>query len=132
MCCCVRASPRLHLEPVQTVEAAHQALFYNGGQVCNAGSRLYVHESLYDEFVEKSVRRAKARRVGDPFSEDTEQGPQVCSGLPRARTLPAQPAASQWPFVSVPLVLIGKPFLPGDVPCCTTACCLPGAFDPRH
>ncbi len=42
-----------------------------------AGSRTYVEEKIYDEFVQRSVERAKQRKVGDPFDENTEQGPQV-------------------------------------------------------
>jgi aldehyde dehydrogenase (NAD+) len=61
----------------QAVEGAHFALFFNQGQCCCAGSRLYVEESCYEEFVEKSVSRAKKRVVGDPFDDRTEQGPQV-------------------------------------------------------
>ena len=62
---------------MQALEVTHQALFYNQGQNCCAGSRLYVHSSLHDEMAHKLVERAKARVVGDPFLEDTEQGPQV-------------------------------------------------------
>lgn len=47
------------------------------GQCCTAGSRTFVHESIYDEFVKKAVVRAQNRKVGDPFDDDTEQGPQV-------------------------------------------------------
>jgi aldehyde dehydrogenase (NAD+) len=63
----------------QAVEGAHFALFFNQGQCCCAGSRLYVEEKCYDEFVEKSVARAKKRSVGNPFDKMTEQGPQVDS-----------------------------------------------------
>ncbi len=42
-----------------------------------AGSRTYVDEKIYDEFVQRSVERAKRRIVGDPFDDSTEQGPQV-------------------------------------------------------
>jgi len=59
------------------VEMSHFALFFNQGQCCCAGSRLYVEESIYDRFVEASVERAKIRKVGDPFDVNTEQGPQV-------------------------------------------------------
>ena len=45
----------------QTVEGCHFALFFNQGQVCCAGSRLFVEEKIYDEFVERSVARAKQR-----------------------------------------------------------------------
>jgi len=59
------------------IEGAHFALFFNQGQCCCAGSRLFVEAKCYDEFVEKSVARAKIRTVGDPFDPKTEQGPQV-------------------------------------------------------
>jgi aldehyde dehydrogenase (NAD+) len=47
------------------------------GQCCCAGSRTFVHERVYDEFVEKAKARANQRAVGDPFKEGIEQGPQV-------------------------------------------------------
>ena len=59
------------------VEGAYFGLFFNQGQCCVAGSRLYVEEKVYDEFVAKMTAKAKARRVGDPFDPLTEQGPQV-------------------------------------------------------
>ena len=58
-------------------EGAHFALFFNQGQCCCAGSRVFVEHSIHDKFVEKLVEKAKARRVGDPFDRDTQQGPQV-------------------------------------------------------
>ncbi|HXJ06413.1 MAG TPA: aldehyde dehydrogenase family protein [Candidatus Acidoferrum sp.] len=61
----------------EAIEGAHFALFFNQGQCCCAGSRLFVEEKCYDEFVEKSVARAKKRTVGNPFDQKTEQGPQV-------------------------------------------------------
>jgi len=61
----------------QAIEGSHFALFFNQGQCCCAGSRLFVEEKGYDEFVEKSVARARKRTVGDPFDRKTEQGPQV-------------------------------------------------------
>ena len=60
-----------------SVEVAHQALFANMGQVCCAGSRTFVQEDIYDEFVKKSVEKAKKRIVGNPFDKATESGPQV-------------------------------------------------------
>jgi aldehyde dehydrogenase (NAD+) len=59
------------------IEGSHFALFFNQGQCCCAGSRLFVEKNVYNEFVERSVDRAKRRTVGDPFDPDTEQGPQV-------------------------------------------------------
>jgi aldehyde dehydrogenase (NAD+) len=61
----------------EAVEGSHQALFFNQGQCCCAGSRTFVEEKVYDEFVDKSVARAKKRTVGNPFDRNTEQGPQV-------------------------------------------------------
>lgn len=59
------------------VEQAHFALFFNQGQCCCAGSRLFVEEAIYKDFVEASVERAKKLKVGDPFDAATGQGPQV-------------------------------------------------------
>jgi aldehyde dehydrogenase (NAD+) len=61
----------------QAIEGAHFGLFFNQGQCCCAGSRLFVEEKCYDEFVAKSVERAKQRILGDPFDDKTTQGPQV-------------------------------------------------------
>ena len=61
----------------EAVETAHAALFFNQGQVCSAGSRTFVQEKVYDEFVERSTERARVRSVGDPFDMKVEQGPQV-------------------------------------------------------
>ncbi|XP_057486285.1 benzaldehyde dehydrogenase, mitochondrial [Actinidia eriantha] len=63
----------------KAVELAHFALFFNQGQCCCAGSRTFVHERVYDEFVEKAKARAVQRVVGDPFKNGIEQGPQVDS-----------------------------------------------------
>src|SRR5688572_28184124 len=59
------------------VEGAYFGLFFNQGQCCCAGSRLFVEEKAYDAFVEKMLAKAKARKVGDPFDPATQQGPQV-------------------------------------------------------
>ncbi|ETE73042.1 Retinal dehydrogenase 2, partial [Ophiophagus hannah] len=59
------------------VEQAHQGVFFNQGQCCTAGSRIYVEEPIYEEFVRRSVERAKRRVVGSPFDPATEQGPQI-------------------------------------------------------
>jgi len=61
----------------EAVEGAHFGLFFNHGQCCCAGSRVFVEEKIYDRFVEKSGVRARNRTVGDPFDPKTEQGPQV-------------------------------------------------------
>ena len=56
------------------VEQAHFALFFNMGQCCCAGSRTFVQEEIYDEFVKRSKERAQKRTVGDPWTAENEQG----------------------------------------------------------
>ncbi|KAK4477396.1 hypothetical protein RD792_016617 [Penstemon davidsonii] len=63
----------------KAVETAHSALFYNQGQCCSAGSRTFVHERVYSEFVEKARELALKRVVGDPFKKGVQQGPQIDS-----------------------------------------------------
>ena len=60
-------------------EAAEQAsiVFSNAGQSCVAGSRTFVHESLYDGFIERVKKIAEAIKVGDPLDESTQQGAQI-------------------------------------------------------
>jgi aldehyde dehydrogenase (NAD+) len=62
------------------VKAAASGVFFNAGQVCSAGSRILVHESIHDEVVERLVARAKAIRVGDPRDVSTSMGPLVSAG----------------------------------------------------
>ncbi|CAK8698547.1 aldehyde dehydrogenase, mitochondrial-like [Clavelina lepadiformis] len=59
------------------IQMAHTAIFSNNGQVCCAGSRTFVHEDIYDEFVKRSVKRAQEGQMGDPREFATEHGPQV-------------------------------------------------------
>jgi aldehyde dehydrogenase (NAD+) len=59
------------------IDGAYFGLFFNQGQCCCAGSRLFVEEKVYDEFVRKITAKAKGRKVGDPFEPGVEQGPQV-------------------------------------------------------
>ncbi|MBK9118069.1 MAG: aldehyde dehydrogenase family protein [Phycisphaerales bacterium] len=59
------------------IDGAHFGLFFNQGQCCTAGSRLFVQEPVYEAFVEKMVAKVRGRKVGDPFDEGTQQGPQV-------------------------------------------------------
>ena len=61
---------------------AHSAIMENHGQNCCAGSRTYVHESIYDQFVSKAKELALHRIVGDPYDPDTAQGPLVSNYRP--------------------------------------------------
>src|SRR3954471_21218486 len=58
-------------------EGAYLGLFFNQGQCCCAGSRLFVEDRVHDQLVDKLVKKARSQKVGDPFEPDTEQGPQV-------------------------------------------------------
>ncbi len=59
------------------VKAAAAGIFFNSGQVCSAGSRILVHETIYDEVVARLVERARAIRLGDPRESATSMGPLV-------------------------------------------------------
>jgi aldehyde dehydrogenase (NAD+) len=61
-------------------------LFFNQGQCCCAGSRIFVQENIYNEFVERSVEAAKKIKVGDPFDAATNQGPQVIKNILKVNT----------------------------------------------
>jgi aldehyde dehydrogenase (NAD+) len=51
------------------------AIFHNQGQACIAGSRLIIHESVADAFLERFVALARSIRLGDPLDTETEMGP---------------------------------------------------------
>ena len=51
------------------------AAMYNSGQCCCGIERIYVHESLYDEFVERAVATISDYRLGNPLDADTTMGP---------------------------------------------------------
>lgn len=59
------------------VDYALFAIFANQGQVCSAGSRLLLEESIHDRFISRMVERAKKIKVGPGLLPDTEMGPLV-------------------------------------------------------
>jgi aldehyde dehydrogenase (NAD+) len=61
----------------QAVNWAAHGIFWNHGQTCCAGSRIFVQEGIYDEFLKRFTERAKAIKIGNPFGEGVDQGPQV-------------------------------------------------------
>jgi len=61
----------------EAVQIAYNAIFPNMGQCCCAGSRTFVHADIYDAFVQKATELAAKRKVGNPFEEGVDQGPQV-------------------------------------------------------
>jgi aldehyde dehydrogenase (NAD+) len=73
-------SPSLVFEDADIEQAAKETelgINSNSGQTCFANSRIYVQDSIRDQFVEAFTRVAKSRKLGDPTSPDTNQGPQV-------------------------------------------------------
>ncbi|NCF73922.1 MAG: betaine-aldehyde dehydrogenase [Gammaproteobacteria bacterium] len=75
------------------INAALVANFYSTGQVCSNGTRVFVQEGLYNEFVERLDERTRAIRVGNPFDPETQMGPlvsrehyeKVCAYMSRAK-----------------------------------------------
>ena len=59
------------------VPGAAMAVFSNTGQICSAGTRLYVQRPVYEEFVQRVAAHARALRVGDPLDPQTQLGPVV-------------------------------------------------------
>lgn len=56
---------------------AHDGVMSNMGQCCIAGSRTFVQEEIYDDFVKKSRELAMQRKVGDPYEAGVQNGPQI-------------------------------------------------------
>lgn len=68
------------------IEGALFGIFYGQGEVCQAGSRVFVQRELYDTFLERIVTRARQISPGDPLDEKTQLGPLV-SATHRERVL---------------------------------------------
>lgn len=61
----------------QAVSWSTFGLFFNHGQCCCAGSRIYVQDGIYDKFLALLTEKVKALKVGNPFDAATFQGPQT-------------------------------------------------------
>ncbi|KAH9920551.1 aldehyde dehydrogenase [Epithele typhae] len=61
----------------QAVKWAAFGIYFNHGQCCCAGSRIFVHEKIYDEFLQRFTEHTKTLKVGDPFDPENFQGPQI-------------------------------------------------------
>src|SRR5690606_30892539 len=59
------------------LDLALAAIFLDSGQVCSAGSRLIIEESIHDEFVDALISRAERIRLGGPFDERAQSGPLI-------------------------------------------------------
>ncbi|MBO8140709.1 MAG: NAD-dependent succinate-semialdehyde dehydrogenase [Firmicutes bacterium] len=81
--CPLIVAPDADLE--QAAKGAAYRAFRNMGQICNAVNRIYVHEAVYDPFVERIVEEARRLRIGNGLDDDvdlgpmtTEEGPETC------------------------------------------------------
>lgn len=70
----------------KAVPGAAMAVFANAGQICSAGTRLFVHSAIHDEFMERLADFTRTIRVGDPLDPQTQIGP-VVSALQMDRIL---------------------------------------------
>ncbi|KAI7848838.1 aldehyde dehydrogenase domain-containing protein [Circinella umbellata] len=74
-------SPNIIFDDVENLDEvvfwSHLGIYYNAGQSCCAGARIYVQEGVYERFLEKFKALTLSKKVGDPFSAETFQGPQI-------------------------------------------------------
>ncbi|MGY4691431.1 aldehyde dehydrogenase family protein [Salibacterium sp. K-3] len=73
-------SPNIVFEDADLEQAVNGSMFgiyFGQGQVCAAGSRLFVQNSIYDEFMEKFREKVQKIKIGDPLDGSTQMGPQV-------------------------------------------------------
>lgn len=61
----------------KALDGVQMGILFNQGQVCCAGSRIFVEECIYDEFIEKAVEKFKNLKVGNPLDENTQMGAQI-------------------------------------------------------
>ena len=73
-------SPNIILEDAdieKAIKGAAMAVYYNQGQVCNAGTRLFVHRKVYDEVIAGVAEETNKIRVGRGIDTSTDMGPLV-------------------------------------------------------
>ncbi len=64
----------------KAIEGAQIGILFNQGQVCCAGSRIFVQEGIYETFLEKLAEAFKKIKVGDPTKMETQMGAQINEG----------------------------------------------------
>ncbi|MED0715741.1 aldehyde dehydrogenase family protein [Aeribacillus composti] len=73
-------SPNIVFDDASLEKAVNMSAFgiyFAQGQVCAAGSRLFVQESIYEKFMDLFIKKANSIRVGNPLDQSTEMGPQI-------------------------------------------------------
>ncbi len=99
-----------------SVEGVVDAVWFNQGQVCCAGTRLLVQESIYESFIAKLKRRMLTLRVGDPLDKSNDMGPLVDPvQLSRVKALVGKGVEEGGAFYSSPCSMpeLGNYFAPG-------------------
>ncbi len=61
----------------KAIEGLQIGILFNQGQVCCAGSRVFVHEDIYDKFLKEAIAAFEKVKVGLPWEEDTQMGSQI-------------------------------------------------------
>ena len=61
----------------KAIEGLQMGILFNQGQVCCAGSRVFVHEAIYDKFLDAAVKAFEKVKVGLPWEKDTQMGSQI-------------------------------------------------------
>ena len=61
----------------KAMDGLQLGILFNQGQVCCAGSRVFVQDTIYDKFIEEAVKRFNAVKLGMPWDEDTQLGSQI-------------------------------------------------------
>ncbi len=98
------------------VEGVVDSVWFNQGQVCCAGTRLLVQESIYEKFIAKLKRRMETLRVGDPLDKSNDMGPLVDPvQVARVKGLVNQGMEEGGEYFSSPCMLpeLGNFFAPG-------------------
>ena len=64
----------------KAIDGVQLGILFNQGQVCCAGSRVFVQERIYDKFIDQIAKRFKDIKVGNPLDENTQMGSQISEG----------------------------------------------------
>jgi phenylacetaldehyde dehydrogenase len=64
----------------KVVDATQQSVFFNAGQVCSAGSRMYIHRDIYRQTVAAIVARANQMKIGSTLDPESDMGPVISTG----------------------------------------------------
>ena len=79
----------------EAVAGAVAGRFENCGQICIAAKRIFVHQKIYSQFLEKFTEKAQALRVGNPLDSQTQMGPLVSKGQLRVLEIQVKDAISK-------------------------------------